>query len=213
MIEGQSGPMTMRCSQCGSEISESTAVCGVCNGAGQDAESSNPTALGTPAVIVPSETPDSTNVPFVPMFATGSDVKGIGGWLIPTIIGLTLGPFFELRGIYRDLHVLDGAQFQAGLAARPGIAVLILFEAMTNAIFFMALIGLNILLYRTRRAFPGWMITYLVAALLITLCDHIWTMHFHPSTPWTAVFQRLAAAVVWVPYFLQSRRVEQTFVN
>ena len=57
------------------------------------------------------------------------------------------------------------------------------------------------------------MIAYLVAAFFIALCDHIWTMHYHPSTAWTSVFQRLVGALIWVPYFINSRRVEQTFVE
>jgi len=203
----------VQCTQCGSEVAEGTAFCGECDGARQKAEFSDAAAFASPNAIVPSEKTASTHIPFGNAFATGSNLKGIGGWLIPTIIGLAFGPFFQLRGIYRDLHILYGAPFQANLAARPGLAVLILFEAITNAVMLMALIGLNVLFYRTRRAFPSSMIAYLVAALIITLCDHILTMRFHPAAPWTAVLQRFLAAVIWVPYFLNSRRVEQTFVN
>ena len=166
-----------------------------------------------PPVANAPEAPASAGIPIAPAFVIDTDLKGIGGWLIPTVIGLALGPLFEMRGVYRDLHILYGATFQAGLAARPGIAVLILFEAITNAVMLLALIGLNVLFYKTKRSFPRWMTTYLVAAFVIAVSDHVWVMVFHPSTAWTGVFQRLIAVLIWVPYFLNSRRVEQTFVD
>jgi hypothetical protein len=142
------------------------------------------------------------------MFATDSDLKGIGGWLILTVVALAVGPFISLHGVYTDFKVLHAASYQESLAARPELAALILFEGLTNLILLITQIGLNILLYKTRRSFPRWMIAYLIAGIFFTLCDHLWAMHFNHSTQWTAVLQRAVAALVWIPYFLRSRRVE-----
>ncbi len=38
-------------------------------------------------------------------------------------------------------------------------------------------------------------------------------MHFGSSGEWTLVLQTLVAACLWIPYMLNSIRVEQTFVN
>jgi hypothetical protein len=110
------------------------------------------------------------------------------------------------------LKILNGAAYQAGLHAKPELALLILFEASTNVIMCLALIGLNILFYRTRRSFPRWIITFFAAAFIVTACDHLWAVHFLP-TSWTPVLQRFVAAAIWIPYFVKSRRVQQTFVN
>ena len=151
--------------------------------------------------------------PSVPAFATDSDIKGIGGWLILHAIGLAIAPVVSALAIFADMRILGGSTHQATFHARPGLAVLILFEASTNAVMLLALIGLNVLFYQTRRSFPRWMIVFLVGAFVVTLCDHLGARHFRPTTTWTAVFQRFVAAAIWIPYFLLSHRVEQTFVD
>jgi hypothetical protein len=206
--------MATICNRCGAEPAEHSATCPGCGAATpfENLEEVDfPVQIPPPEQEVRTEPAGSTTAP--PLFATETDLKGIGGWLIPTVIALAIGPISTLRAIYLDLHVLSGSGFQAGLAARPGLAVLILFEAMTNAILLFALIGLNVLFYGTRKSFPRWMITYLIAALCLSLIDHLVSLHFHPEARWTGVFQRLVAALIWVPYYLQSRRVRQTFVD
>jgi FtsH-binding integral membrane protein len=196
--------MATACPSCGIQLPESTDVCAACGYARQP----------LPSEAVPADVSLATApVLGTPAFATDSDLKGIGGWLIVHAVGLGIAPLVSLVAVFTDLRILNAASYQAGLHARPGLAILILFEASTNVIMFLGLIGLNILFYRTRRSFRRWIIAFLIAAFVVTLCDHLWTMHFLPSTTWTAVAQRLVAALIWVPYFLQSRRVKQTFVN
>ena len=202
--------MANPCTQCGSEISENAIICAICDGTAQNAESWDPTAFESAAATWPSA---ASSISFAPTLATESDLKGIGGWLILQVIALAVAPLFDLAGIYSNLNFLYGVTYQPLLAARPGLAFLILFQAATNATFLMALIGLNVLFYKTRKSFPRTMITYLVAAFVIALCNHLWTMHFYSSVTWIGVFQRFVAASIWVPYFLQSRRVAQTFAN
>lgn len=195
--------MAILCTSCGSELVDDASVCTRCGIV--TAEVADPGPVAQIAVAGADSAP-------VPTFATDTDLKGIGGWLILHAIGLAIAPFVSLAGVYSDLKILNGAAYQAGLHAKPDLALLIFFEASTNVIMTLALIALNVLFYRTRKSFPRWMVTFFVGALVVTLCDHLWAMHFLP-TSWTAVGQRLVAAVIWIPYFLQSRRVEQTFVN
>jgi hypothetical protein len=206
--------MATICSQCGAEPAENSSFCPGC-GASASTSLENSKRAGVPVLAPATQAPPEPAISTIapPLFAAETDLKGINGWLIPTVIALAIGPLSLLRAIYTDLHVLSGSGFQAWLAARPGLAVLILFEAMTNAILLFALIGLNVLFYRTRRSFPGWMITYLLAALCLSVIDHLVTLHYHPEARWIAVLQRLVAAAIWVPYYLQSRRVKQTFVD
>lgn len=195
--------MAMLCPSCGLELNDSAAVCAQC-GAAFAATSLAPAMLGAVAADEPGMGR--------PAFTTDIGLKGIGGWLIVHAIGLAIAPFVCLAGVVSDLRILNGAAYQAGLQAKPTVALLVLFEASTNVIMFLALIALNVLFYRKRRSFPRWIITFFVAAFAVTLCDHVWAAHFLPTT-WAAVLQRFVAAAIWIPYFLQSRRVEQTFVN
>ena len=206
--------MATICGQCGVEVAENSAHC---QGCGIAARVENPESIESKVPSTSTTATAGTEATIgnltPPSFTTETDLKGIGGWLIPTVIALAIGPLFTVRAIYIDLHVLYGAGYQANLGARPGLALLILFEAMTNAILLFALIGLNVLFYRTRKAFPRWMITYLLAAFCCSFIDHLFTLHYRPAAQWTAVSQRLVAALIWAPYFLYSRRVKQTFVD
>ena len=203
--------MATQCASCGTEVLDGAAVCTACSGAVSPPELQIPPVAETAAGLQ-SAAPNAAAVS-VPAFTTDTDLVGIGGWLIPHVLGLAIAPLFCMTAIFQDFRVLADPRLQAGLAARPGIATLLLFEGSTNVIMLMALIGLNVLFYRTRRSFPRLMITFLIGAFILTLVDHLWTMRFHSSITWTGVFQRLVAALIWVPYFLRSRRVEQTFVN
>ena len=204
--------MATFCNQCGVEIADETGgACANCGVAKNQSEASGQPPP-TPLMPVPDAVLSASTLS-VPKFATDSDLKGIGGWLILTVVALAVGPFISLHGVYTDFKVLHAVSYQESLAARPELAALILFEGLTNLILLITQIGLNILLYKTRRSFPRWMIAYLIAGIFFTLCDHLWTMHFNHSTQWTAVLQRVVAALVWIPYFLRSRRVELTFVD
>lgn len=149
----------------------------------------------------------------MPMFATGTDLEGIGGWLILVAVGLGIGPLVSLSGVIRDLLMLYGAKYQNVLAARPGIAGLVLYEAVTNSIFLVALVALNILFYKKKRSFPSLMITFLASQLAFVLIDHLAARALQPSTGLAGVFRSLAGAVIWIPYYLRSERVKATFIH
>jgi len=162
----------------------------------------------TAATAVPVEPAISS-----PMFSTGSDLNGIGGWLVLVAIGLAVSPFVMLDGVYADLRVLTGDRYQPGLAARPGLAGLVMFESITNTLFLAAVVCLNFLLYQRKCAFPTAMVVYFSAKIVWILLDHLMALRYNPHSDWTALLRTLVAGVIWIPYFLQSQRVEATFVN
>ncbi len=97
--------------------------------------------------------------------------------------------------------------------AYRGLALLILFEAVTNTIFFLSLIGLNVLFYQKKKSFPGWMITFLCVQLFIVLIDHFAAMRYFPTVNMTQVARSVIGAAIWVPYCLRSLRVKETFIS
>jgi Protein of unknown function (DUF2569) len=204
--------MTIPCTQCAFGMEESATVCTNCSIA----------ALGQVQSLATRPSPeDSLPAPPVqgessttpPMFATRADLEGIGGWLIFIAIGLAISPFSCLHGVYRDLGILYGSRYQPILTARRGFAGLILYEAVTNTIFFLATVVLNFLLYRKKKLFPGLMIMYTTGHFLSTLIDHFAARELNSSTSPAAVERGLLAAMIWIPYFLRLERVKSTFVN
>ncbi|MGB6722155.1 MAG: DUF2569 domain-containing protein, partial [Terracidiphilus sp.] len=159
----------------------------------------------------PGPAPSPTS--FVPSFAAGKDLEGIGGWLILVAFGLGIAPFTSIRGISVDLRILYGASYQTWLSAHRGIAALILFEAATNSIFLLGLLGLNLLFYRKKKAFSGWMITYLATHLALILFDHLVALRFSSNPEASPLASVSIGAAIWIPYFLRSERVKTTFVH
>lgn len=192
--------MARVCAQCGTSCPDDRVLCVSC-GSGQNGEI-HPSDAQLPEAVPAIQIEDR------PAYIGNDELTGIGGWLILVAINLAVNPILLIAAIAVDLRLLG-----FGVAAKPGLAVLILAEAITNSIMLIAVAGLNILFYRRTRQFPRWMITYLIAGFVVALCDHIGAMMFAPSTSWLGVFRSLIGALIWVPYFIQSQRVEQTFVK
>jgi hypothetical protein len=212
---------TSLCAQCGSTLPEGAVVCIHCGSAvAQPPPAATEAALAAPftpapqtptepAYIPPDYTPDSS----APAYIEDNYLNGIGGWLILPVIGLALAPFFYIHGIYADFHVLYGSRFQTSLDTRPGLVALIYFELINNSVFIAASIGLNLLLYKKRRIFPTYMCIYLLAQFLFVLADHLMALRFNPDSSWAMAQRAFFTCVVWVSYFVRSKRVEATFTR
>jgi len=210
--------MTKPCPQCASDMEDGAVVCAHCGAAAGEPAWPVPARAvhdADPVATPPAPTPVVSDPPATssPMFSTGSDLNGIGGWLILVAFGLAVSPFVMMHGVYADLGILFGDRYQAGLSARPGLAGLVMLEAITNTVFLAAVVCLNFFLYQRKRAFPTAMVVYFAAQIVWVLLDHLFAMRYSPHSDWMAVLRTILAGVIWIPYFLQSQRVELTFVN
>jgi hypothetical protein len=147
------------------------------------------------------------------MFSSGSELSGIGGWLVLVALGLAVSPFMIAHSVYADLHILSGDRYQAGLAANPGLAGMVLFEAVTNSMFVVAVLALNYLLYQQKRAFPTAMVVYFAAQVVWVFVDHLMAMRYTARSEWSPLLRALITAIIWIPYFRLSQRVQATFTN
>jgi len=204
--------MTNRCSHCASALEEGALVCLLCGG---ETETPGDPPQTESRARTDASGPAESHGPVLdaPKFATGTDLEGIGGWLILVAAGLGIGPLVSLSGVVRDLLLLYGAEYQSVLAARPGLAGLVLYEAVTNSIFLVALIALNVLFYKKKKSFPALMITFLASQLAFVLIDHLGARALQPSTGVAGILRNLVSAVIWIPYYLRSERVKATFVR
>jgi hypothetical protein len=188
------------CTNCSAKLDEGSVVCARC----------------VSAVAVQPRVAETTPVD-VPAYIPGDGLKGIGGWLILPAIGLAISPFVSLHGLFKGIGILTSSRYETVLSARPGLATLILFEIITNTILFAASVCLNFIFYWKKRIFPRCAIAYYGLNFFVMLADHLATVSLLPSSDNSAgafgAVRALVICVIWIPYFLNSQRVEQTFVN
>jgi hypothetical protein len=151
-------------------------------------------------------------------------VSGIGGWLYLVAIGLCLTPIRLGTEIVRGLRPFDPATWHAVTtpgtrAYHPLFGPLIVGELVANAALLVWAIVLLYLFFAKRRAFPAVMIAFLIVRLLIQVADMLVAKMIPAAAAAVgpAVYGALAGGVlvvlIWVPYFIKSRRVHATFVR
>jgi hypothetical protein len=191
--------MTTTCANCSSTLNEGSLVCPQCG-----------TAAAADTRIAETGSTD------VPAYKPANDLNGIGGWLILPAIGLAISPFISLYGIATDIQLLTG-NHPSLFANHPSLTGLLIFEVIINAAFFAALICLNILFYTKKRILPKGMIAFYAAQCVLMLADHLAAVSVFPSVDLSSglmtVIRSFIVAAIWIPYFLNSIRVESTFVN
>jgi hypothetical protein len=168
-----------------------------------------PAALS--AVAAPDAfSPAISTEPFAPK---RQNLSGIGGWLILVGVDLGLSPLGILLALGADLVLILGGLSVAAVNNPQVVAGLLAFDAFTQIIFLAAVIALNFYFYAKRKEFPRWMIAFLAARVVVTLAIYEMVLNSVPTYPATAAFGSFVSAGAWIPYFLISQRVKQTFVN
>ena len=149
---------------------------------------------------------------------------GIGGWLYLVAVGLCLTPIRIAAELVRGLRPLDPATWHAVTtpgtrAYHPLFGPLIVGELVVNAALLIWAGTLLYLFFAKRRSFPVVMITFMITRVVFQAAD-LGVALMIPATAariGPAVYGTLAGGVlvtlIWVPYFIRSRRVEATFTR
>ena len=152
--------------------------------------------------------------------------SGLGGWLILPAIGLIVTPFRLMAYLLTDLLPI----FQDGSwdflttpgteAYHPMWAPVILFELAGNLFFVVMAVVLIFLFFTKSHRFPRLMIVFLLSNLAFVFGDYALanTIPFVANMEADAeVYKEMARGIggvaIWVPYFLVSKRVKNTFVK
>jgi Protein of unknown function (DUF2569) len=211
--------MPIPCPRCGSETEPGATVCIHCGSElllqNEDAVVPAPTDI---PVAEPEYAPPASEAPalFTSTFeSSDSAYEGLGGWLIFTIIGLIFAPLRLMYTLFTvHLRLLTNPRMQPYLLMHGSIHALILFEVITNVIFLLILIWLNYLFFNKKRAFPAFMICYLVFVCIVMIADHFASVALLAKAPLSFTLVRtLVTSSIWIPYYIRSRRVKATFVH
>jgi hypothetical protein len=202
-----------KCERCGAFMESAAAACAWC-GAGGDNGSA-------PSFVIPriSLTPDAALAAAGaelntagPLAAHGKNLKGISGWLTLAALTLVLAPLSLLFALGTDLLFLMGGRIPTSVS-RPAVSGLLFSDAISDLLLLAALIVLNIFFYRTKQIFPRWFITFLAISFIVNFAIQRMIAGYLPTYPTSVAFGSFVSASVWIPYFLRSERVKQTFVN
>jgi len=153
----------------------------------------------------------------------GKRLEGIGGWLVLVAVGLIASPIFMAVGLIQD--VLPA--FSGGTWARlteagspnyhPLWAPLLIMEVSGTSLFILFSLVLLVLFFMKKMSVPRLVIIFLLANLAFVVIDYFLAMRIplvasmpDESTP-AQIARQAVSCVIWIPYFLRSKRVKNTF--
>lgn len=117
------------------------------------------------------------------------ELKGLKGWLILVGFQLVLGAL-----VFLDKLLTTGANIERNFAL-----VMLIFYLFTIACFF-----------KEKKLFPKLMIIlYIGFTVLLTLEYFVLQSVETQKNFWGS----LIAGIIWIPYFIRSKRVKNTFIN
>lgn len=151
--------------------------------------------------------------------ASNLPLKGIQGWLILAGIDLLTLPIkisYEFFTEFDDLFYASKWIAIYSLDLHPFYVPLILTEATVNIAQFVFSILLNFLFFQKKRSLPILYICFIISLFLFNLCDSIIVLALeHQNIKWIEIAEmggQLLSVLIWVSYFLKSKRVKATFV-
>ncbi len=149
----------------------------------------------------------------------------IGGWLILCAIGLILYPVQTLVFLLTELIPALSPENWSALTSpaspyyHPFLAPLVIAELVGSLCFLVFSICLVVFFFQQRRYAPKLIILFLAGNLIFVSFDYFVTTFIiirssSINVDATINFVRTAVAgLVWIPYFIFSKRVGRTFVK
>jgi Protein of unknown function (DUF2569) len=148
--------------------------------------------------------------------------KGFGGWLILPMIGLVLSPIRMGIQFFTDLWPVFDSEVWRRLndASQPGhqpmLPTLIIVETIVNAAMLAFTLALVWFFFRKSRHTPRLYILWLILLAAIQVVDTALVSSLGMPVDKDSMRDLLRSvftAGVWIPYFLTSKRVKNTFVE
>jgi len=154
-----------------------------------------------------------------------AEPSGLGGWLILPMLGLIFLPIKLGAMLVMTYYPIFSEGYwevltTSGTEAYHALwAPLLIFEIVGNSGFFIGAIVLLVFFFQRHLRFPTLMIWFLSLNLAFVgidflAADLIPAVAAEPDPESTKeLIRTVAGAVIWIPYFLKSVRVKNTFTN
>lgn len=174
---------------------------------------------------VQENNPGSSPQGQTPKYLIKLKVEGLGGWLVLvqismyfSLITITYLLFNHIFPVFEP-EIWSMITDKGSAAYNQSLVQLILFETVVNVLFIIALVFALFLLYSKKKAFPKLMIGYILFSLLTSIVDYVAVSQIeilaqgNDGTFMREVTRSILYACIWIPYFIRSKRVRNTFVN
>ncbi len=146
--------------------------------------------------------------PIPPLSATP---RGIGGWLIFPAIGIVISPMVSLASVPELVEILN--QLPSGTLIHGFVWA----EVIVNTALAVFAVKVAFDFFRLKRQAPSNYIAFMVATVVALAADlflavQFLGVEFLPEDA-RSITRALIASVIWIPYFIRSKRVANTFVR
>lgn len=163
----------------------------------------------------------SNATPAASNYQPAPKLEGLGGWLILPMLGFIISIFylpFSFWVTYPDIFAYwDELTNPASSAFIPLFKELIYFEVLGNVLLYGTLLFLCYLFFTKKRLTVRVSIFFYLFSLVLIITDIILAKQLLSvpveSTDIRDIFRSVIACAIWIPYFLKSVRVKNTFVN
>ena len=149
----------------------------------------------------------------------------IAGWLYLVGIGVVMNPLFLLVSVGGDLLPLFFSDTWTMLttpdsaAYHPMWAPLLIFELIGNVGLLLFSVVVAVLFFQKRKLLPKVIIAFMLSSLTFVVADHFlantipFIANAADSELTIAIIRSAVTCIIWIPYFLLSKRVKGTFVQ
>lgn len=152
-------------------------------------------------------------------------ISGLGGWLVLVQIGLYLTMIMVLVQLFQySLTALtpeawEMLTLEQSSLYHPWWGPIIIFEVTYNVLFFIFSIVTLVMFYRKKSVFPRLMIIFYSISLAVSIIDYLLLLQIpiarelEDGSGLTGIVRLVITCAIWIPYFIKSERVRNTFIR
>ena len=206
------------CQGCGASLMPTLRMCPTCGSKNLDANPPQAAPQVTPSFNQPASSSAGATT-------SGSQLKGLGGWLILIGFGLIIGPIRQIIALssgykpYLDTDLFERLTTPSSSSYIPNFKFLFYGEIIVSIFLILLSFYLLFLFFTKSKKFPK---NYIFISLFIILYIPVDAFLVTTVVPNANVvdgemvksfFQTLISGAIWIPYMMKSERVKNTFIE
>lgn len=142
----------------------------------------------------------------------------IGGWLYLAGIGQVLSPIFNLMNLKKLADAFSTANWKEISSRDASVVISIIYEVIAQSFMAIFSLWLLILFLSHAKNFPRMFISYIIIVFVIEVLGIAIVAVSPMATQFLdqAIGRAISALIlglIWIPYFMKSKRVKKTFVR